>query len=503
MELSSELTGELLGMMGDKGEVEFGQSEDKDRTMAAVMSEVMGEKTGGEQIQEKYDDGLTPRQRAEVKWTLMKQGLAAWWEQNKVTIIAGAIAAIVGVIALIIVTGGAILAAIPPIMSVLGPIFTGLTVAVLAGHVRDYVSKSWNKDTEGGAKSLAKGLAAGAIELLSWLTFKAGEAAFKGVKVLAKGGMALAKGIGKQIGRGMKFIIEKGKVLFKGIAGSGIGKRLKSLAELGKNLLERMRFKKFRIRFANGLFKLEGFINPWILLAEGKVKYVEQADIKRVSGEGTAQVGDLVKYGRKEGIVIGSHGKDLEHASSYVRELEDLGDSQLSKRFRELKELESEARKAKITGSKPFDYDEAVKRIGEKSANAIRSRGSLATNLGPKPGTDFNAHHIIPVELANENTILQKAIEAGFDFNGKVNGRWLKRFSSDDIFDDAGKLFASKTGVHASHDSYTEKVRNLLNRLKRVNLNPDQLKGRVEEIAKMLGEIIDKNPNVKINDLQF
>lgn len=58
------------------------------------------------------------------------------------------------------------------------------------GHVRDYIAKSWDGDTKGGAKSLAKDLAAGAVELISWLTFKAGEAALKVIKVLAKSELA-------------------------------------------------------------------------------------------------------------------------------------------------------------------------------------------------------------------------------------------------------------------------------------------------------------------------
>lgn len=281
MVLSPELISHLHAHTGGNGVVEFGESGDKERSMDAVMSEVTGQKKSGEEEQQEYPpDGLTPRERAKIRWDLMKQGLADWWSKNKVTIIAVSIAAIVGVTAAIIATGGAIFGAIAPLLSALGPLFVGLTVATLGGHIRDYVAKAWDGDIPGGAKSLAKGLAAGAIELLSWLTFKAAGGVIKGAKAvtkgLVKGVSKLAKGIVSIIARGAKFVIEKGKVLFKGLAKSGIGKRVKSLRELGDQLLLHLRFKKFRIRIQGRRFLLEGFINPWITIANGQITEVPE-----------------------------------------------------------------------------------------------------------------------------------------------------------------------------------------------------------------------------------
>ena len=277
MELSPELSAELMEQTKGEGEVEIGASNDATRTMDSVMSEVTGQKEGEEKEQAKNpDDGLSPKQRAEIRWQLMKTGISQWWSKNWPLVIGGATVAIGGFIALNVVTGGAITAALPAIMSVVGPLFAGVTIAQLGGHVRDYLAKGWDGDIQGGGKSLAKGLAAGAIELVSYLTFKAGGAALKGAKALAKGGVKLAKGAVNLIAKGAKFIIEKGKVLFKGIAGSGIGKGFQHFRQLGEALLERMRFKKFRIRMANRMFRLEGYINPWILLAEGRIDVVEK-----------------------------------------------------------------------------------------------------------------------------------------------------------------------------------------------------------------------------------
>ncbi|HEX3048825.1 MAG TPA: AHH domain-containing protein [Bacillota bacterium] len=485
MELSPELTGELL-LAGDKGEIEFGQSEEKDRTMAAVMSEATGEKTSSEQTvgeptQEKYpDDGLTPRQRAEVKWTLMKQSLAAWWEQNKVTIIAGAIAAILGVIALIIVTGGAILAAIPPIMSVLGPLFIGLTVATIAGHVRDYVSKSWNEDTQGGAKSLAKALAAGAVELITWLTFKAGGAAMKGVKALAKGGVKLAKGTVKLLARGAKFIIEKGKILFKGIAGSGLGKRLSSLRELGKNLLERLRFKKFRIRFESGWFKLEGFINPWVLLATGEIREVsfEGEGIGKGIGKGGKKIGEKVVVDDIEGIVIG-----VKRDKKFVQEL-----------------LEANKAKSGVKSQKLEELYEDWNKLDEKKLAKVLENQKSTYELGktielPKGVTEAQVkgwprHHLIP-EGIYKGKVKQFLDEIGFKMQyGKRNGMRLPP--------DESLRFGpyKKTSIHTgSHGKYSDRVGETLDRFSNAysaNIKRGMPKEEaIEKVNKALDEYLE------------
>ncbi|WP_414549573.1 hypothetical protein [Anabaena sp. CCY 0017] len=308
MQLSPELMAELMQQTKGEGEVELGASNDASRTMEAIMSEATGGKEGevqeGEvQEQKNPDDGLSPKQRAEVRWNLMKTGISQWWSNNWPTVLVGTTAAIGGFIALNVATGGAITAALPAIMSVVGPLFAGVTAANIGGHIRDYLAKGWAGDIPGGGKSLAKGLAAGAIELVSYLTFKAGDVALKGAKAAAKGGVKLAKGAMNLVAKGTKFIIEKGKVLFKGIAGTALGKGFKRLKELGAGLLERMRFKKFRIRVENRRFRLEGEINPWVLLATGEVIHIDEIPKE-------ARFGDEVSTAAGTGKVI-SPGNEL------------------------------------------------------------------------------------------------------------------------------------------------------------------------------------------------
>jgi hypothetical protein len=270
------------------GAYEFAVSSDQTRTMQSVVSEATG-KTEGVAPEKLPDDGLTPRERAGIKWQLMKDGIAKWWSENWVTVLLGATAAILGFIALNIVTGGAITAALPPLMAVIGPLFVGLTVVKIADHVKGYLEKGWNGDTRGAGKSLSHALAAGAIELISYLTFKVGGAAMKGakavVKGVVKGGVKLAKGAIALITKGLKWILAKGKILFKGLAQTGLGKRLTRLKELGEALLEHLRFRKFRVLLEGAKFVLQGFINPWVTIAEGKIEVVKEGtkDAKFIS----------------------------------------------------------------------------------------------------------------------------------------------------------------------------------------------------------------------------
>ena len=80
----------------------------------------------------------------------------------------------------------------------------------------------------------------------------------------------------------------------------------------------------------------------------------------------------------------------------------------------------------------------------EKVADTIKNRGAISKNAGKELAGEFDqAHHLIPVELIQKSDILRKAIDGGFEFNGKINSKWLKQFSSrvDDL----------KDGIHASH----------------------------------------------------
>jgi len=311
MELSPEITEELMQQTGGEGEAMLAESDDESRSMDAIMSETTGEQqAGGEQEQQQVpDDGLTPQQRADIKWQTMWEGIKQWFSDNWPLLLAGLIAATAVIVAAIIASGGAVLAALPALLKVLAIVFAADAIAKITGHLRDYLTKAWDGDIQGGAKSLAKALALGAIEIAMMLTFQAGKAAVKGAKAVGKAGKKAAKGAGKVarkagrgIAKGAKYTINKGKVLFKGIGNSKIGTQFKKLDDLGKGLLDRMRFKAFRIRVQNRRFRLEGLINPWVLIAQGEITTKKNGQpVDRQTKDATFVSDDELKAVKKGG----------------------------------------------------------------------------------------------------------------------------------------------------------------------------------------------------------
>ncbi len=234
MELSPEVIAELMEKTNGEGEVMLAESNDRSRSMEAIMSEAgVPQQAGAEQeTQQHQDDGLSPMQRAEVKWELMKQGITQWFSENWPILLAGLIAAAAVIVAAIVASGGAALAALPALLKVMVLVFAAELITQIGEHLRDYVSKAWEGDIQGGTKSLAKALAIGAIEIAFELIPVLGKGIKKGFKAATKGVKAVTKGVAKGVKgatravvKGAKYTIQKGKVILKGVAGTGIGKK--------------------------------------------------------------------------------------------------------------------------------------------------------------------------------------------------------------------------------------------------------------------------------------
>ncbi|QCK14823.1 GH-E family nuclease [Mangrovivirga cuniculi] len=105
----------------------------------------------------------------------------------------------------------------------------------------------------------------------------------------------------------------------------GMAKGAKTFDDLGKKLSKKLRFKKFRIRVQKRRFKLEGEVNPWVLLANGEVKHVK-ADDPRVKGK---RVGSKVKMDKgsdakwnkeKDGVLVGWQDSEV---GNKLKEIDD------------------------------------------------------------------------------------------------------------------------------------------------------------------------------------
>lgn len=312
-ELSPEMQDELRRMRkAGQTEATIGERNDPSRTMDSVMKEAHNSQTQ-EISGKKFNDGLTPMKRAEIKWEMMKTGIKQWWDDNWLKVVGGIIAALVVFIAAEVVTGGAITAALPVIMPILADVFVGITIAQLATHFVDGLGKSWGGDIKGGTKAFSRGLGAALIELAMYLGFKLVEVAAKAITELVKGGFKLIKAGARSVMNFSKFIIKEGKVLFKGIAGKNLGKLSKSLRKLADDILERMRVKKVLIKLAPKKWEVEAEINPLFVIMSGPMP---DEDVMSIIKKEKA---DVPKGLRKGDIYVDEQGRELMKISNKDR----------------------------------------------------------------------------------------------------------------------------------------------------------------------------------------
>jgi hypothetical protein len=242
------------------------------------------------------------------------------------------VAGIAGLILANIATGGAIMAALPLLLQIVGAIFTGIGILDMAKHFGKYLTQAFpDKTIAGGAKSLARGLAALTIELIFSLLF-GGKAllksAKKGMKTVAKKGVkgavkAGAKAARKNAVKGIKntaqnfkdlggvardgwgTLMKNGKMIFKG-AKRGVISGAKTLDDVAKRLAKKFRFKKFKIVIKKRRFQILGEFNPWVLLADGTMQYYNNNQVTRAAGNsGNYRLAEKVNVGGVDGMIVG------------------------------------------------------------------------------------------------------------------------------------------------------------------------------------------------------
>lgn len=243
---------------------------------------------------------FTTGERAKFVTSQMLDGIKKWWSENKVTIIAALIGIIGGAILANILTGGAIMAALPLVMQLVGAYFAAEAIAKATGYFGSYLGKSFPGDIAGGAKALARALAIGAIELVFALVFgakgalkaakgaaktvakqgvkgavktgakTAANAAKASVKTTAKNAVQLAKVAKNGAKTAGKNIIKGGKFAMNGLKKGALA-GAKTLDDLGQRLGKFFKFKGFKLRVRNKRWNLFGIINPEVLVATGEV----------------------------------------------------------------------------------------------------------------------------------------------------------------------------------------------------------------------------------------
>jgi hypothetical protein len=138
---------------------------------------------------------------------------------------------------------------------------------------------------------------------------KAAKAAVKGtiesVEELGRIGVQGVKTAGRNIAGFGRAIVRNGKLLLEGVT-ENFAKGIRKVEELFERLWSKLRFKAFRIRLTGSWFRLEGEINPWVLIAEGKVSWLEESALEAGAG---GVVGSEVKVAGELGLRIGEKSK--------------------------------------------------------------------------------------------------------------------------------------------------------------------------------------------------
>ncbi|EAY28639.1 hypothetical protein [Microscilla marina] len=485
-----------------------------------------------------------PMERLGYLTGTMKKAVSEWWTKNKVTVIIGLVAGIAGLILANIATGGAIMAALPLLLQIVGAIFTGIGILDMAKHFGKYLSQAFpDKTIAGGAKSLARGLAALTIELIFSLLF-GGKAllksAKKGIKTVAKKGVKGAVKAGTKAARksavkgikntaqnfkdlggvardGWGALMKNGKMIFSG-AKRGVISGAKTLDDVAKRLAKKFRFKKFKIVIKKRRFQILGEFNPWVLLADGKVVEVDQKDLPRGK---TAKLGDSVIY-KPKGASKGEHGYIIGEktyaggkGSSFV---EDLRDS--------VKQADLDAvktgKKPKYTKNKNV-YDKLKKKGAGKTGNDARYK-YISNNSGVPRNPHFrenyfaylkkqhgielsdnaarllNVHHVAPNFLKGIDklqTFLKNKMK--FDIDELRNSIGLPTVDVKGLretikeLEDLSKLSKLKASQTVRKADLDKKLNDALAKIKdkhKLDLNPSELDDALKELKRYEGRSV-------------
>jgi hypothetical protein len=378
---------------------------------------------------------LSQVQRGRYMFAQMRKGLSKWFDCNKAWLIPGVLLAIIVLIAAEIVSGGAITAALPAIFEVLTAIMIGVAAIRSAVYLGQYVVQAAAGAIETGARSLARGVAVAAIELVFALLFNLDaviKSLSKGLVAALRDASEAAKAFGRttveavqtigrtavrgartavsNISRVAGALVRRGRIVMEGL-GSSIGRGLRSLRDLGRRL-SRLRFRRFILKRFGHRIQLWAEINPRILLADGTIEEFSFAGsgVRATSGAKT-----LSADGRRAIVVV---VRDTE-PTAYLRYLESLSDSQRRSLFRELNSLDDVARRARIAQISQTAENARILRANMTGAHARPGRGT--------PGGGNAAHHIVPSTSGHASADRARKILAncGIDVNHGVNGVFL------------------------------------------------------------------------------
>jgi phage-related protein len=380
-----------------------------DESSATAACEETTQPDAGGQIPEELKIGpLTERQRAGYMRRQMWNSVKKWFRCNWHWVVPATILAIIALIALEILTGGTVTVA----FEIIGAIMLGVSAVKAAMSIAQFGVNSLLGQISAAARNFANAMAVIMIELVMALTFGLGDT-IKSTKNGLQSAWRISSGAGRAVGRGVargaRAVGRAGRALVRGelrqagtilrtaargyirrgrLVMAGVGRRFgagyKNLRQLTRALYERVRFRRFKLTHKGRTFQLWGEINPWVLMANGDIVFVEQDDLRVLGGniDDTARLGDNVIVtsgsGRRSGTVIGVK----RNPRQFVEELDPTFVSQNARR----------QQSAELRGLVNRQARRAVIEMRESTAELRRGISGIQP-------VNFQAHHVVPREL--------------------------------------------------------------------------------------------------------
>ncbi|OKP94386.1 hypothetical protein A3849_29350 [Paenibacillus sp. P46E] len=311
IEMESVEAGEMDPALVQEANLKDGESKQLSGSRdPATMDSIMAEFDTGKADQSlgsKIADGAKLRaSNAKMLFDQIKSYVIKWMKSNGLKLLAAIIGILVGVVAAEIITGGAITAALPMIINLITVYLqadaiksVAQTIVQASGYIGTYLSQGWQKMIEPAAIALATALAMGLVELAMELGFKAigkglnkaGQAVKKGVGAAATGAKKVAgagvKGIKSLLKSGAKLasksgsmIIRNGKIVIKSLQ-KGFMKGAKKLQGLVDRILQKFKFKRFKLERKGKHIRLYGEVNPWVLLIDGELRDIKEQNLEK------------------------------------------------------------------------------------------------------------------------------------------------------------------------------------------------------------------------------
>jgi len=436
---------------------------------------------------------LNAGRRLQFMGEQMLTGIKVFWNKYKAWIIAGFVAALVAIAAILIFSGGTALGAV---VSALGEaltlIFGAIAVYRAMGMLWDYVKKAWAGDKQGAAKALATAFAIIVVEFfIDKIMAGMGKVYKRMLKVFksTKLGRAIRTGLAflKRTQRRTRDLLKKGVATLRGtkvaiylekIAIKGVNK----LDDLRNKILTKFGFKKIWLEKHGKLVQLWGEFNPKVLLME---------DGEITSKDLTEEELLEIKNRRLDNKVI---GEKLDNGGVVVSDsfAKDFMEGKSSKTLDDLQNMDAED-------------------IRKLSRN-IEGTKELRRGIGGLQPKNFQAHHVIPRELGQKFKDFFGDI--GFNIeNGTINGIMVPpsdevlRVAKLDVDIPIGNQFDDYARHLGSHPDYTNLIEEKIIKIERDFdkglITKEKAHQKLVDITNSAKNVIKNGNGLKVNDLIF